>query len=105
MCSGDGNRESQVNMADSPLQIEQPLEASTLLRLNRPAGRNALDGTLLRALAEAVDDLSCSPQARAGVRAGAVFSSGGDIDGVFPARTRRRPLSAPAIMNGRQKVV
>ena len=69
-------------MADpDPLIVERPSEAVTLLRLNRPQVRNALNLPLRKRLAEEVSNAVANPAVRAIVLTGneQAFAAGADI--------------------------
>ncbi|HEY6028438.1 MAG TPA: enoyl-CoA hydratase-related protein [Pseudolabrys sp.] len=69
-------------MADpDPLLVERPSEAVTLLRLNRPQVRNALNLPLRKRLAEEVSNAVANPAVRAIVLTGneQAFAAGADI--------------------------
>jgi len=69
-------------MADpDPLIVERPSEAVTLLRLNRPQVRNALNLPLRKRLAEEVSNAVANPVVRAIVLTGneQAFAAGADI--------------------------
>ncbi|MBB2949032.1 acetyl-CoA C-acetyltransferase [Actinoplanes lutulentus] len=96
--------------AEPPLIVERRGPV-TVLRLNRPAVRNAIDLTTARALERAVDDFEADPAARVAVLTGSdtAFCSGMDLKaaarGEYPitegrgllgitARPPRKPLIA-----------
>lgn len=61
--------------------IEHPAEGVVLLRLNRPEARNALDMSLRRAIADALDAAAADPAVRAAVITGneKAFAAGADL--------------------------
>jgi len=73
-------------MSDSPLRIEKRDDGVALLTLNRPEKLNALTGSLLQALSDAVDDFAADPAVHVFVLRGAprpdgrpCFSAGVDV--------------------------
>ena len=73
-------------MSDTPLLIEKRDDGVAILTLNRPRKLNALTGSLLRALSDAVDDIASDPAVRVFLLCGAprpdgrpCFSAGVDV--------------------------
>lgn len=80
---------------DTPLHVElRPVTGGTVVvvTMHRPEARNAMDSTMLGALAEAIDDAASDP-ATAGLLltgAGDVFSAGADVKEAMDDGGRRR---------------
>ncbi|WP_433833347.1 type II toxin-antitoxin system Rv0910 family toxin [Actinoplanes sp. CA-015351] len=114
--TADGVSVGAASWSPLPAPAEPPLIVErhgpvTVLRLNRPAVRNAIDLATARALERAVDDLEADPSARVAVLTGSdtAFCSGMDLKaaarGEYPitegrgllgitARPPRKPLIA-----------
>lgn len=76
------NRAVVDRMAVTGLRVSQPLDGVTLLTIDRPERRNALDEPMLLELPELLDALGADTTTRAVVvsGAGSAFCAGGDLD-------------------------
>ncbi|MBO0776533.1 MAG: crotonase/enoyl-CoA hydratase family protein [Actinobacteria bacterium] len=70
-------------MSAGPAVTVQDSDGVTVITINRPEARNAVNAAVARGVAAALDDLDASPELRAGVitGAGGTFSAGMDLKG------------------------
>ena len=76
-------------MEEQIILIEQQLNGVSVIRLNRPKVRNALNSMLRQELAEIFIKLNDDPQTKAIVLTGGdkVFAAGADINDFLTAKT------------------
>lgn len=82
-------------MGDEPLTVEAVAVAGgrlAVLRMNRPAARNAMDTAMLAALVDAIDAATADAEVRGLLLVGAdgTFSAGADLRETLPDGGRRR---------------